>query len=51
MWFCFMVLLEVSSGGEALFWIILSSPFLTEKVFWFFQLRISAAKERYDYLH
>ena len=27
----------VFSGGEALFWLILSSPFLTEKVFWFLQ--------------
>ncbi|KAF2533135.1 hypothetical protein F2Q70_00031769 [Brassica cretica] len=51
LWFCFMVLLEVSSGGETLFWITLSSPFPTEQVFWFLQLRIPIAEESEDYLH
>ncbi|CAN6976660.1 unnamed protein product [Brassica rapa subsp. trilocularis] len=46
-----MVLLEISSGGETLFWITLSSLFPTEKVFWFPQLRISTAEDREDYLH
>lgn len=46
-----MVLLEISSGGETLFWITLSSLFPTEKVFWFLQLQISTAVEREDYLH
>ncbi|CAN6824799.1 unnamed protein product [Brassica oleracea] len=46
-----MVFLEVSSGGETLFWITLSSQFPIEQVFWFLQLRISTAEEREDYLH
>ncbi|CAN7055991.1 unnamed protein product [Brassica oleracea var. botrytis] len=46
-----MVLLEVSNGGQALFWIILSSPFTTGKVFWFLRLPISKVGEIEDYIH
>ncbi|CAF2125386.1 unnamed protein product [Brassica napus] len=45
-----MVLLEVSSGGEALLWIRLSYLFTTGQVFWFLNLRISIVGEREDYL-